>query len=161
MNDIENDDIKPGRTTAEDDTALAEGTGTEAPESPDAPAPAETTGTDVTESTGEPEAEGTTEEAGETAEAGPEETGEASVPEGSTSLYVRRGRTPTLGFWVTLTLVIPAVAALVISPFFDFADLTGVLNFVLVAVVFVGVPLAAVAAAVDSFLHRPSGPRGR
>lgn len=80
---------------------------------------------------------------------------------GTTSVYVRRGRTPTLGFWVTVLLVVPMVIALVISPFFEFQDASSVVTFVLIVGVFVGVPLAAVAAAIDAFRHRRGGPRGR
>jgi len=85
----------------------------------------------------------------------------ADESEGSTSFYVRRSRVPTLGFWVALAIAIPIVVALVVSPFLNFGDLTAVANFVLVAAVFVGIPLAAVAAAVDAFRHRSSRRRGR
>ncbi|MDN5821716.1 MAG: HNH endonuclease, partial [Brachybacterium sp.] len=78
-----------------------------------------------------------------------------------TSLYVRRGRTPTLGFWVALAIVAPAVAALLSAPLFDFADLSGVLNFMLVAAVFVGLPLAAIAALVDAIRHSGEGRQRR
>lgn len=71
-----------------------------------------------------------------------------------TTLYVRRGRTPTLGFWVALAIVLPALGALLSAPLFDFADLSGVLNFMLMAAFFVGLPLAAIAALVDSLRHR-------
>lgn len=85
----------------------------------------------------------------------------ADEGDGSTSFYVRRSRVPTLGFWVALALVIPVVVALVVSPFLNFGDLSGVFTFVLVSAVFVGIPLAAVAAAVDAFRHRGSRRRGR
>ncbi|WP_193104825.1 hypothetical protein [Brachybacterium sp. FME24] len=92
-----------------------------------------------------------------------EPEGPEDRPEGATdtSVYVRRSRTPTLGFWVALVIVVPAVVALVISPFLDFVDLGGVVNFVLLTAVFVGVPLAAVAAGIDAFVHRSSGRRSR
>ncbi|ATG52690.1 hypothetical protein CFK38_15015 [Brachybacterium vulturis] len=77
-----------------------------------------------------------------------------------TSLYVRRSRTPTLGFWVTLALIAPAVVALLGSFFLPFTDISSVLNFMLVAVVFVGLPLAAIAALVDAIRHR-RGPKRR
>ena len=98
-------------------------------------------------------------------------TGEPAVPAtaeetptptaAGTSVYVRRGRTPTLGFWVAIALAVPAVLALLSAPFFDFVDLGGVVNFVLIAVVFVGLPLAAVVAAVDAYRHRERAPRSR
>ena len=93
----------------------------------------------------------------------PENPADAAGPAGpgDTSLYVRRGRIPTLGFWVALALAVPAVAALISAPFFDFPDLGGVVTFVLLAVVFVGLPLAAIAAVVDSLRHRTPRRRGR
>lgn len=87
---------------------------------------------------------------GASAEA-PEDTG--------TTVYVRRGRTPTLGLWVVLALAVPAVAALLVAPLFDFTDLGGVVSFALVAAVVVGLPLAALAALVDALRHRDRGPR--
>lgn len=94
----------------------------------------------------------------------PSPTGESSPSEFSdmdiTSVYVRRRRTPTLGFWVALAIVVPTVAAMLISPLFAFADIAGVLNFMLVTAVFVGLPLAAIACAVDAIRHRaPKRPR--
>lgn len=85
-------------------------------------------------------------------DAGEQAKATAGPPE--TSIYVRRGRTPTLGFWVALAIALPAVAALISAPFFDFADLGGVLNFVLLAAVVVGLPLATIAAVIDSVRHR-------
>src|SRR5699024_12373735 len=72
----------------------------------------------------------------------------------------RRRRTPTLEFWVALAIILPTVAALLISPLFAFADIAGVLNFMLVAAGFVGLPLAAIACAGDAIRHRaPKRPR--
>ena len=76
-------------------------------------------------------------------------------------MYVRRGRTPTLGFWVALCLAVPALLALFSAPFFDFSDLGQVLNFMLMAAVFVGMPLAGIAAAIDAWKHRPPKDRDR
>lgn len=91
-----------------------------------------------------------------------EPTTPADRPESdATSVYVRRGRTPTLGFWVALALVVPAAAALLAAPFFQFQDLSSVLNFMLVAAVFVGLPLAAIAALVDALRHRDRKRRRR
>ena len=86
---------------------------------------------------------------------------ERSAAAGDTSVYVRRGRTPTLGFWIAIALAAPAVLALLSAPFFDFVDLGGIVNFVLIAVVFCGLPLAAVVAAVDAYRHRERAPRRR
>ena len=44
----------------------------------------------------------------------------------------------------------PAVAALLVAPFLELGDLGGVLNFMLVAAVIVGLPLAAIAALADA-----------
>lgn len=102
-------------------------------------------------------ADGAAEDADEDAA---EDTDE-DADEGSTSFYVRRSRVPTLGFWVALAIAIPIVVALVVSPFLHFGDLSGVVNFALMAAVFVGIPLAAVAAAVDALRHRSSTRRRR
>lgn len=90
-----------------------------------------------------------------------EEPAAADRPEDEiTAVYVRRRRTPTLGFWVILALLAPAVAALLLSPLFAFDDLSGVLNFMLLAAVVVGLPLAAIACLVDAIRHRtPRPPR--
>ncbi|MDN5688827.1 MAG: hypothetical protein L0G94_19420, partial [Brachybacterium sp.] len=80
---------------------------------------------------------------------------------GTTSVYVRRGRTPALGFWVAVLIGAPMVIALVISPFLTLQDASSMVSFVLVVGVFVGIPLAAVAAAIDAVRHRRGGPRRR
>lgn len=80
---------------------------------------------------------------------------------GDTTVYVRRGRVPTLGFWVALAIIVPAVLALLSAPLFEFADISGVLNFMLVVAVFVGLPLAALAALIDAIRHRRDTPRRR
>jgi hypothetical protein len=86
---------------------------------------------------------------------------ESSSYSADTSIYVRRGRTPTLGFWVALAIAVPAVAAVLSAPFFGFADLGGVLNYVLIVAVFVGLPLAAIICVVDAFRHRRPTDRRR
>jgi hypothetical protein len=77
-----------------------------------------------------------------------------------TALYVRRKRTPALGFWVLLSFVVPGAAALLAAPLFQFGDLRGVVNFVILAMVVVGLPLAAIASFIDARRHRGEG-RGR
>ena len=66
-----------------------------------------------------------------------------------------------MGFWVAVLIALPALAALISSPFFDFPDLGAVVNFVLLAATLVGLPLAAIAAVVDAVRHRSSKTRRR
>ena len=77
-----------------------------------------------------------------------------------TALYVRRRRTPALGFWVLLSFLVPGAAALIAAPLLQFGDLRGVVNFVILAMVVVGLPLAAIASFIDARRHRGEG-RGR
>lgn len=83
---------------------------------------------------------------------GADEAGEAGSPR--TALYVRRRRAPALGFWVLLSFLVPGVLALLSVPLFGFGDLRGVVNFVLLAMVVIGLPLAAIASFVDARRHR-------
>lgn len=71
-----------------------------------------------------------------------------------TALYVRRKRTPALGFWVLLSFLVPGVLALLSVPLFGFGDARGVVNFVLLAMVVIGLPLAAIASSIDARRHR-------
>ena len=48
----------------------------------------------------------------------------------------------------------PGVLALLSVPLFGFGDLRGVVNFVLLAMVVIGLPLAAIASFVDARRHR-------
>ena len=77
-----------------------------------------------------------------------------------TALYVRRRRTPALGCWVLLSFLVPGAAALIAAPLLQFGDLRGVVNFVILAMVVVGLPLAAIASFIDARRHRGEG-RGR
>lgn len=80
------------------------------------------------------------------------EAEEAGSPR--TALYVRRRRAPALGFWVLLCFLVPGVLALLSVPLFGFGDLRGVVNFVILAMVVIGLPLAAIASFVDARRHR-------
>ncbi|OFT63517.1 hypothetical protein HMPREF3159_02665 [Brachybacterium sp. HMSC06H03] len=71
-----------------------------------------------------------------------------------TALYVRRRRAPALGFWVLLSFLVPGILALLSVPLFGFGDLRGVVNFVILAMVVIGLPLAAIASFVDARRHR-------
>lgn len=81
-----------------------------------------------------------------------EEAEEAGSPR--TALYVRRRRAPALGFWVLLSFLVPGILALLSVPLFGFGDLRGVVNFVILAMVVIGLPLAAIASFVDARRHR-------
>ncbi|WP_157975729.1 hypothetical protein [Brachybacterium sp. YJGR34] len=95
-------------------------------------------------------------------DSGPSDAAEDGAPRSTdTSIYVRRSRVPALGFWVALAIAVPSLVALVISPFLDFTDAGGALGFVLLVAAFVGIPLAAIAAAVDSALQRRASRRRR
>ncbi|MCT1774809.1 hypothetical protein [Brachybacterium sp. p3-SID957] len=71
-----------------------------------------------------------------------------------TTVYVRGRRTPTLAFWVVLALVVPAVVALIAAPLLGVGGAGGILAFAFIAVLSIGVPLAALAALVDLILER-------
>ena len=81
--------------------------------------------------------------------------------EASTSLYVRRGRTPALGFWVALSLAVPTVAGLLVGPLVGVTVPSQMVQFALTAALFVGLPLAALAALIDALRHRGSDKRRR
>lgn len=102
-----------------------------------------TTGADGTPGAADATADGA-DEAGEAEEAGSPRT----------ALYVRRRRAPALGFWVLLSFLVPGILALLSVPLFGFGDLRGVVNFVLLAMVVIGLPLAALASFVDARRHR-------
>lgn len=85
-----------------------------------------------------------------------EEPGRAEerAADGTTAIYVRRSRRPSLLFWVLLALLVPTLLGFLIAPLLGIADLGSMLNLGLLAGLFVGVPLAAAAAAVDAVRHR-------
>ena len=88
-----------------------------------------------------------------------EAAGAAPTGVGDVAVYVRRGRTPTLGFWVAIAIALPVLAGLVIAPLLGIGTLNGILNFMLVAGVFVGLPLAAIVCFVDAMRQRSRRPR--
>jgi hypothetical protein len=72
----------------------------------------------------------------------------------ATTLYVRRGRTPALGFWVLLSILVGAVVGLIVAFVSGAGDLGGIAMFLAYGAMFVGIPLAAIAALVDALRHR-------
>jgi hypothetical protein len=89
------------------------------------------------------------------AEAGHEPAPEQPARTEGTAVYVRRRRAPTLGFWVILALVVGVLAGAVTALVTRVDDLGGVIYFAVTGAVFVGLPLALIAAIIDSVTHRP------
>ncbi|MFC0675842.1 hypothetical protein [Brachybacterium hainanense] len=75
------------------------------------------------------------------------------VPEG-TVLLVRRERAPTLGFWVVLAMMVAAGIGVIAAVVTDTLFVSGILRFAATSAVFIGLPLAAIAAVADSVRHR-------
>lgn len=73
-------------------------------------------------------------------------------PERGTTILVRRGRTPTLGLWVTLALVVGAIAGAATALAAGVNDLSTTLYFAATGVFFVGLPLGAIAGIIDGIL---------
>src|SRR5699024_3540754 len=71
-----------------------------------------------------------------------EQTGESGTPAEGTTVLVRRGRRPILGFWVVLSVLVPAVAGLVLGPFLGLRDVGDIVIFALLLVLAAGFPLA-------------------
>jgi hypothetical protein len=88
------------------------------------------------------------------AQAEPEEDEEFPGLDQATTLYVRRGRTPALGFWVLLSILVGAVVGLIVAFVSGAGDLGGIAMFLAYGAMFVGIPLAAIAALVDALRHR-------
>lgn len=80
------------------------------------------------------------------------------VPEG-TVLLVRRRRTPTLGFWVLVSMVLAALVGVGIALAVGVVHLAGLLYFAVTAAVFIGLPLAAGFSFWDALRHRRSDRR--
>lgn len=83
----------------------------------------------------------------------PEHSLERSEHE-SVAVYVRRGRTPTLAFWVVLALLISFFAGALGAVLLGALDLPAVFSAALLAVVVIGLPIAAVIAGVDALRQR-------
>lgn len=90
--------------------------------------------------------------------AGPTDIGDpaetAAPAETGTAVYVRRGRTPALGLWVVLALALGAVLGLVVGAVTGVNYLAGLAYFALCGAMFIGLPLAAIAALLDAIRAR-------
>lgn len=69
-------------------------------------------------------------------------------------ILVRRGRRPALGLWVLIALALPFVVGMIVAWCVDVRTPTGMLYFGFTGAVMLGLPLAAVAAYVDSLADR-------
>lgn len=72
-----------------------------------------------------------------------------AAPERGTSVLVRRRRTPTLGLWVVVSLLLGALAGIVVALLSGVPDISTALYFAATGVFFVGLPIAAVFGIVD------------
>lgn len=78
----------------------------------------------------------------------------AEAPAESTAVYVRRRRTPSLLTWVLLALLVPVVIGFLGAPLLGITDAGSMLNLGLLAGLFIGVPLAALACLVEAIAQR-------
>lgn len=77
----------------------------------------------------------------------------------TTALYARRSRTPALGLWVLIAIAVGAligvIAALATQTFW----IAGIAYFAAIGALFIGMPLAAIAALVDARRNRSAPAR--
>lgn len=78
---------------------------------------------------------------------------DAITPEG-TVILVRRRRMPSLAFWVLGSMLLAALAGVVVALVADVGYLAGIAYFAVTSAVFFGLPLAAFAALIDALRHR-------
>ncbi len=67
---------------------------------------------------------------------------------------MRRGRTPSLGFWVVLLLLITFFGGAFAAVLMGVMGLAAIMNVAMLSAVVIGVPLTAIAALVDKVRHR-------
>lgn len=79
----------------------------------------------------------------------------------TTAVYVRRRRVPTLAFWVALAIFVGLVAGAITALVTGVGDIGSILYFAVTGGVFVGLPLALIAAIVDAVKHRSERRRPR
>lgn len=71
-----------------------------------------------------------------------------------TTVYVRRGRTPNLAFWVVLLVLIAFFAGALFAVVLGALSLAAIFNTAMLSAMVIGVPLAAVAVLVDVLRNR-------
>lgn len=74
--------------------------------------------------------------------------------EQAVAVYVRRGRTPTLGFWVVLALLISFFGGALGAVLLGVLNLAALMNAALLTTVVVGIPVAGVITLVDALRER-------
>lgn len=72
----------------------------------------------------------------------------------TTTVYVRRSRTPNLAFWVVLLILISFFGGALAAVLRGALSLAAIFNAAMLGAVVIGVPLTAVAAGVDAIMVR-------
>lgn len=78
----------------------------------------------------------------------------ADTADATTTVYVRRSRTPNLAFWVVLLILISFFGGALAAVLRGALSLAAIFNAAMLAAVVIGVPLTAVAAGVDAIMVR-------
>lgn len=78
----------------------------------------------------------------------------ADTVDATTTVYVRRSRTPNLAFWVVLLILISFFGGALAAVLRGALSLAAIFNAAMLAAVVIGVPLTAVAAGVDAIMVR-------
>lgn len=78
----------------------------------------------------------------------------ADTADATTTVYVRRSRTPNLAFWVVLLILISFFGGALAAVLRGALSLAAIFNAAMLGAVVIGVPLTAVAAAVDAIMVR-------
>ena len=78
----------------------------------------------------------------------------ADTADATTTVYVRRSRTPNLAFWVVLLILISFFGGALAAVLRGALSLAAIFNAAMLGAVVIGVPLTAVAAGVDAIIVR-------
>ncbi|WP_106506171.1 hypothetical protein [Brachybacterium timonense] len=78
----------------------------------------------------------------------------ADTADATTTVYVRRSRTPNLAFWVVLLILISFFGGALAAVLRGALSLAAIFNAAMLGAVVIGVPLTAVAAGVDTIMVR-------